>query len=231
MNLWQQVDWQYELKKKSRGAFGRMFRVKLKKLNTLEGIAPALHASQNAISFDAERIVSGSIYDLVNHLVETYGLGIVLTNGEIQDLSGERTWPLPDDPKQGVRTMAVLRQAEPRLEPRPFVKNGSSDVSSWMVLSSLDWAELEAADAYAVRALFPVGGKLPERPKKARGDATRRQRDPDHAELLAWVTENKDEFVPQLVEALEKLETSHPESTEERDAKSQIYRIGRRARR
>jgi len=40
-----------------------------------------------------------------------------------------------------------------------------------------------------------------------------------------------DELTAQLIDALEKLETSHPDSTEERDATSQIYRIGRRARR
>jgi hypothetical protein len=42
---------------------------------------------------------------------------------------------------------------------------------------------------------------------------------------------NKDELKGQLVDALEKLESSAPDSTEERDAISQIYRIGRRARR
>jgi hypothetical protein len=59
----------------------------------------------------------------------------------------------------------------------------------------------------------------------------RRQRTPDHEALLGWVSANKDELTAQLVDALEKLETSHPDSTEERDATSQIYRISRRARR
>jgi hypothetical protein len=59
----------------------------------------------------------------------------------------------------------------------------------------------------------------------------RRQRTPENEELLAWVSANKDELTPKLVDALEKLETSHPDSAEERDAMSQIYRIERRARR
>jgi hypothetical protein len=99
------------------------------------------------------------------------------------------------------------------------------------VFSSGDWAALEAADLYATRALFPLNGKVPEMPKLPKGAALRRQRDPDHEVLLAWVSANKDQLMPQLVDALEKLETSHPDSIEERDAMSQIYRIGRRARR
>ena len=53
----------------------------------------------------------------------------------------------------------------------------------------------------------------------------------EHEALLVWVSENKDELTQRLVDALEKLETSHPDSAEERDALSQIYRVQRRARR
>jgi hypothetical protein len=49
--------------------------------------------------------------------------------------------------------------------------------------------------------------------------------------LLGWVNANKEDLASRLVDALEKLETSHPDSAEERDAMSQIYRVQRRARR
>ena len=127
--------------------------------------------------------------------------------------------------------MAALRQAEPMLEPRPFVRNGSSDTLGWAVFSTGDWAELEAADLYATRALFPLKGAVPNAPASPKADPTRRQRTPEHEELLEWVSANKDELTQRLVDALEKLENSHPDSVEERDALSQIYRIQRRARR
>ena len=117
------------------------------------------------------------------------------------------------------------------LEPRPFVRNGSSDILGWAVFSSSDWAELEAADLYATRALFPLKGAVPKAPELPQADAERRQRTPENAELLEWVSANRAEMAPQLLEQMEKLETSHPGSNEERDATSQIFRIGRRARR
>ena len=145
--------------------------------------------------------------------------------------AGQRTWELPTDPKQGAQAIAALKQAEPMLEARPYVKNGSSETLGWAVFSSSDWAELEAADLYATRALFPLKGAVPTAPARPKADAMRRQRTPENEELLAWVSANKDELTPKLVDALEKLETSHPDSAEERDAMSQIYRIRRRARR
>ena len=166
----------------------------------------------------------------MDHLVETYGLEMVMKNGALYKTAGQRSWVLPKDPQQGAKAMAALREAEPMLEPRPFVKNGSSETLGWAVFSSSDWAELEAADLYATRALFPLNGVVPEA-ALPEAEATRRQRTPENEELLAWVSANKAEMAPQLVEALEKLETAHPDSTEERDATSQIYRLGRRARR
>ena len=154
-----------------------------------------------------------------------------MKDGALHDAEGLRRWDLPEDPKQGARAMAALKQAEPMLEPRPYVNNGSSDTLGWAVFSSSDWAELEAADLYATRALFPLKGKVPKAPALPKAEAVARQRTPEHAELLEWVSANKEELVPQLVDALEKLETSHPDSIEERDAMSQIYRIKRRARR
>ncbi len=154
-----------------------------------------------------------------------------MKDGGLHKTAGNRSWALPTDPSQGARAMAALKAAEPMLEPRPFVENGASDTLGWAVFSSSDWAELEAADLYAVRALFPLKGAVPEAPALPIGDAARRERTPEHEELLDWISANKAEFAPQLVEALEKLETSHPDSPEERDATSQIYRIGRRARR
>jgi hypothetical protein len=169
--------------------------------------------------------------ELVDHLVETYGLEMVMKNGVLHKAGGPRSWELPKDPGQGAKAMAALKQAEPMLEPRPFVKNGSSDTLGWAVFSSSDWAELEAADLYATHALFPLKGAVPKAPALPQAEAMRRQRTPDHEALLGWVSANKDELTAQLVDALEKLETSHPDSTEERDATSQIYRISRRARR
>ena len=231
MNLWQQVDWNHRLERSSVTAFARTFRVKLGKLDVLDGIAPTLFRSRNWIAFDQNGSVYSAMNELVDHLVETYGLEMVMKNGVLHKTSGQRTWDLPKDPKQGAHAMAALRQAEPMLEPRPFVKNGSSDTLGWAVFSSSDWAELEAADLYATRALFPLKGKVPKAPTLPKAETIIRQRTPEHEELLEWVIANKDELVPQLVDALEKLENSHPDSTEERDAMSQIYRIGRRARR
>jgi hypothetical protein len=230
MELWQQVDWKYRLKRTSVSAFARTFRVKLGKLDLLEAIAPPLCRSKYWITFDQNNSPYVSLIHLVDHLVETYGLEVEIKGGALYTLDGERSWELPTDPEHGARAMAILKRAEPRLEPRPYVKNGASDALGWAVFSSTDWAELEAADVYATRALFPLSGEVPEKPKLPKGPE-RRQRDPAHEELLAWVRENKDAMVPQLVAALEKLETSGPASTEERDAMSQIYRIGRRARR
>lgn len=231
MELWQQVQWKYRLERSAVTTFARTFRVKLGKLDVLELIAPPLCRSRYWITFDQDNSAYMAFNDLVEHLVETYGLEIVIKNGSLHNMGAERSWELPDNAEQAVRAMAALKQAEPMLEPRPYINNGSSDTLSWAVFSSGDWAELEAADLYAVRALFPLKGKVPDKPSLPKGDAVRRQRDPSHEELLAWVSENKDQLMPQLVEALEKLETSHPDSTEERDAMNQLYRIGRRARR
>jgi hypothetical protein len=68
---------------------------------------------------------------------------------------------------------------------------------------------LEAADLYATRALFPLKGAVPK------ADAACRQRTAEHEELLAWVSANTDELTPRLVDALERLETSHPDSPED----------------
>ena len=230
MNLWQQVDWNHRLERSSVSTFARTFRVKLGKMDVLDGIAPALSRSRYWIGFDPKCTVYSEVKELVDHLVETYGLEMVMKNGAIYKTAGQRTWQLPKDPQQGAKAMAALREAEPMLEPRPFVKNGSSETLGWAVFSSSDWAELEAADLYAVRALFPLKGAVPEA-AVPEPDAERRQRTPEHEELLAWVSANKAEMAPQLIEALEKLETAHPDSNEERDATSQIYRLGRRARR
>jgi hypothetical protein len=231
MELWQQVDWKYPLEKSSLNAFSRIFRVKLSKLDVLGEVAPVLFRSRFWISFDHGGSVYSAVNELVEHLVESYGLEVVMKDRALYKTAGQRTWDLPTDPKQGGRAMAALKQAEPMIEPRPFVKNGSSDTLGWAVFSSSDWAELEAADLYATRALFPLKGAVPRAPALPRADASRRQRTPEHEELLAWVGANKDELTLRLVAALEKLETSHPDSAEERDAMSQIYRVQRRARR
>ena len=231
MNLWQQVDWKYRLEKSAVKAFSRTFRVKLSKFDVLDDIAPPLCRSRYWITFEPGGSVYAAMNTLVSHLVETYGLEAALSSGGLQDASGERSWELPIDPAQGDRAMAALRHAEPMLEPRPFVRNGSSDILGWAVFSTGDWAELEAADIYATRALFPLKGAVPQAPARPRADATRRQRTPEHEELLEWVSANKEELAPRLIEALDKLETSHIDSAEERDALSQIYRVQRRARR
>ncbi len=231
MELWQQVDWKHPLDKSSVTAFARTFRVKLGKADVLDGIAPPLCRSRFWIAFDPNGSVYSAVSDLVVHLVESYGLEVVMKDGALYSNAAQRSWELPTDPRQGARAMAALRQAEPMIEPRPFVANGSSDTLGWAVFSSGDWAELEAADLYATRALFPLKGEVPEAPASPKADATRRQRTPEHEELLAWVSANKDELTARLVDALEMLETSHPDSSEERDALSQIYRISRRARR
>ena len=211
--------------------FARTFRVKLGKLDVLDEIAPALCRSRYWIAFDQHGSVYSAVNDMVDHLVETYGLEVVMKDGALHNAATQRSWALPEDPKQGAQAMAALKQAEPMLEPRPYVKNGSSDTLGWAVFSSGDWAELEAGDLYVTRALFPLKGKVPNAPAGPKAEALRRQRTPENEALLAWVRANKDALMPQLVDALEKLETSHPDSTEERDAMSQIYRIGRRARR
>jgi hypothetical protein len=231
MKLWQQVEWNYRLERSSVTTFARTFRVKLGKLDVLDGIAPALSRSRYWIAFDQNGTVYSAVNELVDHLVETYGLEMVMKNGVLHKTGGQRSWELPKDPDQGAKAMAALKQAEPMLEPRPFVKNGSSDTLGWAVFSTGDWAELEAADLYATRALFPLKGAVPKAPALPKAEAIGRQRTPEHEALLVWVSANKDELTPQLVDALEKLETSHPDSTEERDAMNQIYRIGRRARR
>jgi len=231
MKLWQQVEWKYPLERSAVTTLARTFRVKLGKLDVLDGIAPTLCRSRYWITFDHKGSVYWAMNELVDHLVETYGLEVVLKDGALHNGGGQRSWELPKDPKQGAQAMAALKQAEPMLEPRPYVKNGSSDTLGWAVFSSSDWAELEAADLYATRALFPLKGAVPRAPALPRADASRRQRTPEHEELLAWVGANKDELTLRLVAALEKLETSHPDSAEERDAMSQIYRVQRRARR
>jgi len=231
MGLWQQVDWKHRLDKSAVTAFARTFRVKLGKVDVLDGIAPTLCRSRYWISFDDGGSVYAAMSDLVNHLVEEYGLEVVLHNGALHDASGQRSWDLPEDPTQGALAMESLRRAEPRLEPRPYVGNGSSDTLGWAVFSSSDWAELEAADLYATRALFPLKGSVPNAPALPKTGAVVRPRTPEHAELLEWVSANKEDLVPKLVAALEQLEASHPDSTEERDAMSQIYRVQRRARR
>ena len=231
MKLWQQVDWKYPLEKSSVNTFARTFRVKLGKLDVLDGIAPTLCRSRFWIAFDDNGSVYSAVNQLVGHLVESYGLEVVMKDRALHNTAAQRSWALPTDPKDGARAMAALKQAEPMLEPRPFVKNGSSDTLGWAVFSSSDWAELEAADLYATRALFPLKGAVPKAPTLPNAEAMRRQRTPEDEALLAWVSANKDELRPRLVEALEKLETSHPGSAEERDAMSQVYRIKRRARR
>ena len=231
MNLWQQVDWKYPLAKASLKAFSRIFRVKLSKLETLDEVAATLCRSRFWISFDPNGSAYSAVNGLVEHLIGEYGLEVVIQERALYKTAGQRTWEIPTDPKQGGRAMAALKQAEPMLEPRPFVRNGESDTLGWAVFSSGDWAELEAADLYAARALFPLKGAVPEAPARPKAEATRRQRDPEHEELLVWVSANKAELASRLVDALEKLESSHPDSSEERDAKSQIYRIQRRARR
>jgi hypothetical protein len=208
-----------------------MFRAKMGKLKVLEAIGPALSRSKHWIEFGPDTYVYPAVSALVDHLVETYGLEVIMKDGGLHNMGSERSWSLPENPEQAELAMTALKRAEPMLEARPYVTNGASDTLAWAVFSSSDWAELEAADLYAVRALFPQKGKMPERPVLPKGDAERRQRDPAHEALLAWVTENNDGFVSRLVEALDKLETSHPDSTEERDALSQLYRIERRAKR
>jgi len=231
MELWQQVDWKYPLERSSVTTFARTFRVKLGKFDVLDGIAPALCRSRFWIAFDDNGSVYAAVHELVDHVVESYGLEVLMKDGALYSTAAQRSWELPTDPKQAARAMAALKQAEPMLEPRPYVKNGSSDTLGWAVFSSGDWAELEAADLYATRALFPLNGEVPKAPVLPKAGAIRRQRTPEHEELLAWVSANKDDLTSRLVDALEKLETSHPDSSEERDAMSQIYRISRRARR
>jgi hypothetical protein len=231
MELWQQVDWQYPLEKSSLNAFSRTFRVKLSKLGVLDEVAPVLFRSRVWISFEPDGSVYSAVNKLVEHLIEEYGLEVVMKDRGLYKTAGQRTWELPTDPKQGARAIAALKQAEPMLEARPYVKNGSSETLGWAVFSSSDWAELEAADLYATRALFPLKGAVPTAPARPKADAGRRPRTPEHEELLVWVSANKEELASRLVDALEQLETSHPDSPEERDAMSQIYRVQRRARR
>ena len=231
MELWQQVDWQYRPKRPGINVFARSFRVKMAKKKTLEDIGPALCHSKHWISFDPEGSIYWAVATLVDHLVETYGLEIVMKDGKLCTLDGERSWELPEDPKLAAKAMVALKQAEPSLEPRAYVRNGESDTLGWAVFSSTDWAELEAGELYMTHGLFPLKGKVPKAPEAPKAAASRRQRDPAHEELLAWVSANSEALKPQLVAALEKLETSAPDSSDERDAATQIYRIGRRARR
>ena len=164
MELWQQVDWQYPLEKSSLNAFSRTFRVKLSKLGVLGEVAPVLCRSRFWISFDPNGSVYSAVNKLVEHLIGEYGLEVVMKDRGLYKTAGQRTWELPTDPKQGARAIAALKQAEPMLEARPYVKNGSSETLGWAVFSSSDWAELEAADLYATRALFPLKGAVPQRP-------------------------------------------------------------------
>ena len=229
--LWQQVDWQYRPTKAGTRAFAKAFRIKMGKLKTLDAIGPGLALSKHYIAFEPGRSAFWAMGALVQHLIETYGLDIDMRDGALHSIDGEWSWALSEDASQAAKSIASLQQAAPSLEARPYVRNGESDTLGWVVFSSTEWAELDAGDLYAVRALFPVKGKVPKAPPKAKAAPGRRERDPEHAELLDWVSANKADMKPQLVQALDKLETSAPGSTEERDATSQIYRIGRRARR
>jgi hypothetical protein len=173
MELWQQVEWKYRPERSSVATFARTFRVKLSKLDVLDVIAAPLCRSRYWITFDQTSSVYAAFNTLVDHLVETYGLDIFIMNGALHKTGSERSWELPDKAEQAARAMTALKQAEPMLEPRPYVYNGSSDTFGWAVFSSGDWAELEAADLYAVRALFPLKGKVPEMPILPKGEATR----------------------------------------------------------
>lgn len=228
--LWDQVDWEYRPKRPGVNAFARLFRVKMAKRKTLGDIGPALWQSKHWIGFDPKTTVYGALYELVSHLTEAYGLEIVMRDGGLHSIDGEWTWTLSEDPTQDARIMSSLRHAAPSLEPRPYVRNGETDIYGWAVFTSTDWAEMEAADVYATHALFPKKDKVPKAPKRPK-KASRRERDPEHAELLAWVSANNEALEAQLVAALEKLETSVPGSNDERDANTQIYRVGRRTRR
>ena len=170
------------------------------------------------------------MYDIVTHVTQTYGLEVIMRGGALHNEGSERSWQLPENADQAHRAVRLLRDAEPMLEPRPYVGNGQTDVFSWAIFSSSDWAELEAADLYATRALFPIKGKVPAAPEKAPAHA-QRTRTPEHEALLSWVNEHQPSMVERLTAALQSLETSHVGTTEERDALSQIYRIERRARR
>lgn len=231
MELWQQVDWTHRLDRSVINAFSRPLGARLGKADALEGFAPRLSRSPHWIAFTPTTSVYSAVLTLVDHLVETYGLEVFMQKGQLHKTAAERSWGLPEDPAQAGMAMRALRDAEPSLEPRAFVRNGESDTLAWLVLSSTDWADLEAADLYATRALFPLRGKVPPAPAATQVESVRRERTPEHVELLAWVTANKALMMPRLVEALEKLESSAPGSTEERDAASQIYRLERRARR
>lgn len=230
MTLSEQVDWTYRLERKAVTAFARTFRAKLGKFNTLKDIGPALARSKHWVSFHPNETVHVAIHSIVAHLTETYGLEVIMSGGALHNEGSERSWQLPESTTQADRAMRLLRNAEPMLEPRPYVTNGETDSLSWAIFSSSDWAELEAADLYATRALFPLKGKIPVAPEKPLGVA-QRQREAAHVELLSWVQEHQAAMVAPLTEALCKLESSHVGTTEERDALSQIYRIERRARR
>ena len=74
MELWQQVDWKYPLEKSSANAFSRTFRVKLSKVDVLDGIGSTLCRSRFWISFDPNGSVYSAVNKLVEHLIEEYGL-------------------------------------------------------------------------------------------------------------------------------------------------------------
>jgi len=230
MKLSEQVDWTYTLERKAAAVYARTFRAKLGKFKTLKDIGPALARSKHWVSFHPDQTVHNAVHDIVVHLTETYGLEVIMRGGALHNEGSERSWQLPESASQAERVVRLLRNAEPMLEPRPYVMNDSTDVASWAIFSSSDWAELEAADLYASRALFPLKGKIPVAPEKPLGIA-QRHREPEHESLLTWVQENQASMVASLTEALQKLESSHVGTTEERDALSQIYRIERRARR
>ena len=231
MELWNQVDWTHRLERPAVNVFNRTLGAKLGKADAMEGFATRLSRSPHWIAFEPSTTVYSAMHALVEHLQNTYGLEVFLDKGGLHKTAAERSWALPQDPALAARAMHALGDAEAMIEPRPFVRNGSSDTLAWLVLSSTDWATLEAADLYATRALFPRGSKVPPAPAKKTTEAVRRERTPEHAALLEWVGANKALMLPRLVEAVEQLETSLPGSTQERDATSQIYRIERRARR
>ncbi len=231
MELWNQVDWTHRLERPAINGFSKPLGARLGKVDALEGFSSRLSRSPHWIAFTPTTSVYSAVLTLVEHLVETYGLEVFMQKGALYKTAADRSWALPEDPAQAAMAMRALQNAEPSLEPRAFVKNGASDTLAWLVLSSTDWADLDAADIYASRALFPLRGKVPPPPVSTKAEAVQRERTAEHAELLAWVSANKALMMPRLVEALEKFESSAPGAKEERDATSQIYRLERRARR
>jgi DNA-directed RNA polymerase subunit beta' len=137
MKLWQQVDWKYPLEKSSVNTFARTFRVKLGKLDVLDGIAPTLCRSRFWIAFDDNGSVYSAVNQLVGHLVESYGLEVVMNrNAEItilddQGIDRER-FPVPYGAELKVTDGA-------RVEPGTVIA---------------DW------DAFAIPIVAEVGGKV-----------------------------------------------------------------------